>query len=211
MAESQHERDQVDALKTWWNENGRSILAGIAIGLIALFGWRAWEGYRERQAMQASDQYIGLRAMVYGGQADPAKELAETIRADHARTPYAGLAALEIARLAAETDDRQTAESELRWAVENARQDVVRQLARLRLARVLIADGRAQEALDVLAEKLPPSFDALVEEVRGDVHVALGQYDKAREAYDRALAAELTPAEFLAMKRADLGMPANAP
>jgi predicted negative regulator of RcsB-dependent stress response len=87
----------------------------------------------------------------------------------------------------------------------------VRDVARLRLARVLISQNKAGDALKLLEEPLPASFGGLVEEARGDAYAALGKTEEARSAYDRALAQTQDDAEFLKLKRADLGIVHPAP
>ena len=47
------EEEQVEAIKKWWNENGKSIITGIIIGVIAIFGWRSYENHTAMQAKAA--------------------------------------------------------------------------------------------------------------------------------------------------------------
>jgi predicted negative regulator of RcsB-dependent stress response len=36
------EEEQVEALKGWWTENGKSLLFMVAIALSAVFAWKTW-------------------------------------------------------------------------------------------------------------------------------------------------------------------------
>jgi predicted negative regulator of RcsB-dependent stress response len=134
-----------------------------------------------------------------------AQRQAELLLEDYGSTPYAALAGLEMARLNAEAGDPESAETELRRVMDEAGEASSRDLARLRLARVLIASGKPQAALDLLSDALPVAWMSLVEEVRGDAYRKLGESDKARVAYDRALLTYGDNAEYLQMKRAELG------
>jgi predicted negative regulator of RcsB-dependent stress response len=102
---------------------------------------------------------------------------AETLQADYARTPYASMAAMELAHLEASRGDLARSEESLRWAIEHAPSTEVEWLARVSLARVLVADDRPGDALPLVQEgSVPPGFEGLVEELRGDVYRAQGDY-----------------------------------
>lgn len=201
------EEEKVEAIKEWWRENGRSVLAGIVLGLGALFGWRGWVDYREGRAEAASALYAEMREVAQAGQTQAALTRGGRLRDDYASTPYAALGALEVARLAVQSGDLASAESELRWVMENARQVSIQELARLRLGRVLVAQDKLDEALTTLdSGSFGEAYDSLVNELRGDIHRARGERELAIEAYDRALATAGGSTEYLRMKRDDLAV-----
>jgi predicted negative regulator of RcsB-dependent stress response len=205
LAAHHGEDEQVEALKRWWDENGRSVIAGVIIGLGALLGWRGWVTYHENQAKTASIHYAALRAAAEIEDAQALEANAKTLKESFASTPYAPLAALSLAKLRAEDGDVQASETELRWAIEHSSQAVVEDLARIRLARVLAAQGKHEAALRMVNSEFPAAYTSLVEEIRGDVLVATGRIEEARAAYDRAIAAAGGDIEYLRMKRTDLG------
>ena len=103
-------------------------------------------------------------------------------------TEYAGMGALLAARVQADAGDTKSARVQLAWAAENARDAGMRDLARLRLATLMLDDKAYDEALKQLAAEPAASFAPRFGELRGDVHVAQGRQDEARKAYDAALA-----------------------
>lgn len=199
------DQEQLDELRKWWADNGRSIIAGAAIGLIALFGWRGWAAYQENLAEAASLHYMALREAVTGGNTDAVIEQAGRLKEDFASTPYAALAALELAKRKAEEGELEAAEEQLRWVLDQAAQETLRYTARIRLARVLTARARPDDALALLENDFPRAYTALVEETRGDALRARGDLEAARAAYDRAIASSRGNIEYLRMKRNDLG------
>lgn len=205
MASYHSDEEQVEALKRWWNENGRSVVAGVVIGLGALLGWRGWVTYQDSQTEVASIHYGELRAAVERTDAAAIEQNAHTLEDSYASTPYAALAALALAKVKAQAGDLEVAAAQLRWAIEHTSQEIVAALANLRLARVLTAQGQHEVALTVLAGEFPASYTSLVEESRGDALVAQGKVSEARLAYDRALLTATGDVEYLRMKRADLG------
>jgi predicted negative regulator of RcsB-dependent stress response len=205
LASYHSDEEQLEALKRWWHENGRSVMAGVIIGVGALLGWRGWVAYHENQAEAASIYYAALRAAVTREDAKAIEKNAEILKDSFASTPYALLAALALAKLEAQAGDLKGSEAQLGWAIDHSSQDVVRTLAKIRLARLLTAQGRYDEALATVTGDFPAAYTSLVEEIRGDALVGKGQIEKARAAYDRAIVTATGNIEYLRMKRADLG------
>ena len=199
------DEEQVEAIKKWWKENGRSIVAGVIIGLGGLLGWRGWTTYQENHAMAASEHFSELYTAVEQNDADVVFKNSKALQTSYSSTPYAALAALETAKLKAQEGDLDAAKAELNWAIDHSPQETVRDVAKIRLARVLVVQQEYDAALAMLSEQLPPGYTALVEEVRGDAWVAKGEIDKARAAYDRAIVSSGGNIEYLQMKRDDLG------
>ncbi|SFM37597.1 Putative negative regulator of RcsB-dependent stress response [Ectothiorhodospira mobilis] len=200
------DEERIESIQRWWQENGVAVIIGLLLGIALLVGWRLWSGYTENRVLQASDRYEALRDTA---QSDPeaALEQARSLSEDASGTPYATLAALEWARLAADQGDLETAEAQLRRVMESAHHEDQAQLARLRLARVLLADDRPEEALTLLEAETPDAFLALARELRGDALLALGREAEARTAYDEAMMVAVRPSDYLMMKRDALGEP----
>lgn len=183
------EEEQVEALKEWWKENGRSMIIGVVLALAAVFGWRTWQDSTRAQAELASAQYQRLLERLDAGEEREVVEIARGIIAEHGATPYAALAALSLAQQAVGQGDLDGAAAHLRWVRENAKVDEVRALAQLRLARILIAQGNIDEALQQLAGLENGSFAGIAAEVKGDAYLAQGRRADALRAYQAALAA----------------------
>jgi predicted negative regulator of RcsB-dependent stress response len=197
--------EQVEALKRWWDENGRSVLVGVLIGFVALLGWRGWVNYQENKSAAASTHYAKLQTAVERNDTKAITAVAKVLEESFASTPYAALAALQLARLYAEANDLKASEAQLRWAIEHSPQESVEILAKLRLARVLTAEGKLGAALSIVAEPFPLAYTSLVEEIRGDALAAMGKIKQARQAYDRALLTATGDTEYLRLKRNNLG------
>jgi predicted negative regulator of RcsB-dependent stress response len=205
VAHYETEEERIEAIRKWWKDNGSSILAGAVLGIGGLLGWKAWVSYQHGQAEAASSHYAGvLEAAGEGGMERAAQEVA-ALEAEYASTPYAALSALELAKLKAQAGDLDGAAEQLRWALEHADQEALRHTARLRLARVLVAQGHGDEALVLLAEPLPGAYTSLAEEIKGDALLAKGELEKARAAYNLAILSARGDTEFLQMKLNDLG------
>ncbi len=199
------DEQRVEELKKWWKENGNYLIGGVVLGLAILFGWNGWKDYKENRARAASGLYTQLEQVVAAGDADKARVLHGQLVGDYAATPYAAAAEMTMARLAVMRDDLDTAALNLRSAIELADQQAIRELAELRLAYVLTAAGKPDEALAILDRDWNAAWTSLREELRGDAYVAQGRLDAARQAYDKALLTAAGPASYLQLKRAALG------
>jgi predicted negative regulator of RcsB-dependent stress response len=180
--------EKLAEVKKWWGENGGSIITGVVLGLAVLFGSKAWFAYQDRKAETASNIYTTLMVALERGQNQIVSEKAGVLVSDYTGTPYATLAALALARMNIETGELAVARSHLQWVIGNTHSDLMRETARLRLARVMIAMDKLDGALALLDQAGPDSsFDPLYTEVRGDVDVARGDLAAANKAYQAAL------------------------
>jgi len=208
------EEQQVEALKKWWSENAMSVIAGVAIGALAIFGWVGWGKYQVSQARQASDGFTRtLDALQDGSGSDAAVASATELRDEHGNTLYAVMASMAAGKALAESGDFDGAAKELKWAAKNSDSDEIRTLAKIRLARVLGAAGSVDEALGELPAKPAKRFTGLIAEVRGDLHLLKGDKDKAREAYQQAVDSGERVADnrLLTMKLNDLAVATDEP
>ncbi len=181
--------ERVEDLKKWWQENGTSIIVGIALGVVAIFGWQYWGSYRNTKAEQASQAYDTFVAAAEKPDADQARQRGQALLTDFPQSTYAALAALRLAKMASDSGDTAAAIQRLEWIVENAKLDELKDIARLRLAWMLFATGRSSDAEQQLNRIAATSLVAEREELRGDLALASNDPAKARTAYAAALAA----------------------
>ena len=181
------EKEQIENLRQWLSENGRSILTGLLLGLAVVAGLWYWRPYRDRQLAEASTVYAQLQDAVDLQQRDQALQLATKLDG-YWRTPYTAQAALALARMYMDADEPEPAAEQLQKVISSSRDDVLVEIARLRLARVRLYQQQADTALTVLGKDSPPKFAPLYHEVRGDALRALGRSEEARSEYELALA-----------------------
>lgn len=203
------EEEQVEALKKWWKENGRSVVGGVVIGLGAVFGWKYWVDYQTDKAQQASIQLAQLEQSVAAGDSAVANQHAQALIEHHQGTPYAVFAALNLAKINIQAGDNEGAVAQLEWALESADDLSLQQVVRARLARVLIAMNKLAEAEQVVGGAASDSFRGEFAELRGDIARAKGDYANARSAYQEALDHQVSNAAYVQMKLNDLAPAAN--
>ncbi|HJV94078.1 MAG TPA: tetratricopeptide repeat protein [Azonexus sp.] len=180
------EQEQIDTLKTWWKMYGNLVTGVITVVCLAVIGWQGWNWYQRGQSAQAAAIYAVLEQAVAAGDAQKVKSSAGELAEKFGSTSYASLAALLAAKQSFAAGDLKTAKAQLAWAAANGK-DEVKDLARLRLAAVLLDEKTYDEALKQLGGASLPAFEARFQELKGDVLAAQGKKGEARSAYQSAL------------------------
>jgi len=202
------EQEQVDSLKQFWDKNGKSLIGGIVVGLALFFGYQSWTANKGAAAEAASIEYMGMLEALSSNELGVAAEYGSRVIGSYADTAYAPLTALVMARIKLEQGDSVTARAHLNWAINHSDMPEIQNIARIRLADVLLSEGLTDQALAALDKVKATYVASQRDEVRGDIYVSLNQIDKAQKAYKDALAA-LTPegdqrAQLLQIKLDDI-------
>ena len=187
MAYDLEEQEQIATLKAFWNQYGNFILTLITIILLAIAGWRGWGWYQSRQAAEASAVYEQLKAAAQAKDAAKVKDAAGTLFEKFGGTAYGQMGALLAAKAYHDAGDDKAAKAPLQWAVEKAQDEEFRQLARVRLAGILLDEKAYDKALELLPMESAGRFAGEFADRRGDVMLAQGKRDDARAAYKLAL------------------------
>lgn len=190
---SRTEEEELAAIKEWWQRNGKPLLAGGALALAGVLGWQLWQDRQINQSQAASALYQQLVDISLNGAGEPdaakVSELTGRLNKDFAGSHYAQYASLLVAKVAVDNGRLDEAAGELRKVLDKPVDATLGEVARQRLARVLAAQDKAEEALGLLAGEAAPAFVAGREELRGDLLVRLGRGAEARSAYEKARAA----------------------
>lgn len=213
MAELRTEEEQVQALKSWWDENGKSLILGIAVALAAVLGWKGWQQQEAVQAENASILYQNLLDSVVGAigpQQDEAKlatanHLSGQLKSEYDSTAYANYAALIMARVAVEQSQLDKAVEELDWVLAHQPTESMYVLASMRKARVIADQGDADKAISIIDSIPTAGYDVSLNELKGDLYLSKGDIAKAKAAYEAALSASAASSRpLLEMKLNDL-------
>ncbi len=205
----QTEEQQVEAMKGYWEENGNMIIAGIALGFAGFIGFNLYKDSKLDDELAVSDSY---QTLIESSVKDKAAfgVNAEKFISENSGTSYVSLTALALAKEAAANKDWPSAQTQLMAALKSAPSDGIKGIASLRLARVQIQQEQFEQALATLAEPLPESFTAAIEEIKGDTYLLQDKKELARNAYQAAITADgLASSPNLQMKLDDLATAIN--
>lgn len=187
MDELLSEKEQIEQMRAWWSEYGGYVIFGIAAGALLLFGYNYYENNKLKAQLEASALYETLTNHVVGGELDEAEVVAGELGAMYEDTTYAAQSKLAIARLYMDKNRDQDAADVLNELLASDSDDALRHVARLRLAKILLYQDKAQEVVDLLQNEDNPAFSASYSEVLGDAYHALGRIEDAQAAYQRVL------------------------
>ena len=185
MAYSIEEEQEINQLKDWWKENGKTIIVAFILGVGGMFGWRYWQAHQAEQIAQASAQYD---ALIYSAQQNEQAKKAniEQFVQANSKTAYAVFALLDEAKKATEKQDFAAAEVNLNQALTQSQDEVLTSIVALRLSAVQFQLGQLDNALTTLNQVKGESFDARKAILTGDIQVAKGDKVAAKNSFEQA-------------------------
>ena len=181
------EQEQLAELKAWWKQYGNLLINVATAAALVVIAWQGWNWYQRNQSAQASMIYSVLQKAVADNDSQRIKAASGELVEKFGSSSYASLGALTTAKVLLDGGDAKTAKLQLQWVVDHGR-DELRDLARLRLAAVLLDEKAYDEALKQLDGKTGAGFAARFADNRGDVLAAQGKSADAQAAYRDALA-----------------------
>jgi predicted negative regulator of RcsB-dependent stress response len=188
------EEEQLVLLKRWWIENGRSIMIGVVLAVGGYFAWQYWQNQQAQASVEAAVLYEEFSQSIFvndgaeltAEQRDKAIEIAAQLKSDFSNTLFASNAALFMAKDAAEQNDLERAENELKWVLDNNSGETIALLARQRLAQVELSKENYGEALNLLSVEAI-GFESSYSELKGDVYFSKQEYNSSLQAYEKAM------------------------
>ncbi len=181
------EQEQIEEIKAWWKQYGGLVILVAVVTVLTVGAVRGWSYYQNKQGLEAGELYTQLQGAVGASEPKKVQDIAAVITDRYARTGYAAFAALAAAKAAFDGGDLAAAKTRLQWVVDNAREVETRDIARLRLAAVLLDEKKYDDALKLVDAPHADSLSALYADLEGDVLVAQGKPQEARAAYQLAL------------------------
>jgi predicted negative regulator of RcsB-dependent stress response len=210
MVEIYDAHEQGEIVKKWLQQNGSAIVMGLVLAFGGLFGFKQWQIWQDTKGQKSYTEFEALSEHLSGGQLDTAMDNFQILQEDFATSPYASLAALQMARARVESKQPELAINHLRIVIENGRPAGLKVVARERLARLLLDQELAAEALVVIEGATDlTGYESRYAETRGDILLALGRKDEAVAAYQSALdnlEEGLGDRAFLVLKLESLGV-----
>ena len=185
MAYSIEEEQEINQLKDWWKENGKTIIVAFILGVGGMFGWRYWQAHQAEQIAQASAQYD---ALIYSAQQDEQAKKAniEQFVQANSKTAYAVFTLLDEAKKATEKQDFAAAEANLNQALTQSQDEVLTSIVALRLSAVQFQLGQLDNALSTLNQVKGESFNARKAILTGDIQIAKGDKVAAKNSFEQA-------------------------
>lgn len=184
------EEQQLEALKRWWKANGLSTITGVIVGLLLITGWNLWRGYQQDKMNSASLLYEQLVSAAAQEKHESVERISQQLREKFAATAYAGFAGLLLAKSKVQQGDMDGAKAILQQLLRDGYSPEINNVARIRLVRLMLATADYETGLRLIAEadkSESQGFQAIYDELKGDLYLALDRIGEARTAYQSAM------------------------
>ena len=200
--------EQLEAVKHWFTEYAPWLVGGVLVGAALFFGYRYYQTYNSDRDLKAAAQFSAMSTALQVNDRAKSRKIADELIKDYASSPYADQAQLTLARLDVDEGQLDKAAAPLTQVMNTSKDTELRQIARLRLARILTDQGKSDDAIKLLPEPIPAAFAARYYEVRGDAYLAKKDTARAVAEYQKALGAADASginSSLLELKLQDLG------
>ena len=181
------EKEQIEQIRSWWSEFGGYVIGGLGLGIAILVGFNYWQNSKLEAQLEGSALYETLAEHVTRGSLDEAQVIVDELATGYAGTTYASQARLALARLYMDKNRDQDAADTLQALLATESDEAVKHVARARLARILLYQGKAQEVVDLLEGQTSAAFAPTYNEILGDAYLELGRIEDAEAAYQAVL------------------------
>ena len=213
------EEEQIEAIKGAWAKYGNSVVTGVLAAVSVVFAYKWWDASNIEQAEAASDAYEQVIEAQQAAFAEGASDedqtnlvsLANALVENHDGSTYALMTSLLLAKLDVEKGELDSGAKHLQWVIDQKPNEGIALTAKVRLAKVYIAQEKLDEALGLIEGQASASHKVSIEELKGDIYRLKNELDKARTAYQLAASAAKSNGGFvnplLQMKIDDLATP----
>ena len=206
---SSTEEENTEFLGSLWDKYKYLIVLSLVLFGAGIFGWESWSQNRLSNLQDSADMYESFINSLNDDDLDQ-KVMAEQIIKKYPDTLYADLVTFHLAKISVEEEALNKAEEHLMWILQRRDSkwgsdfDPIEATARLRLARVLIANDNSNKALEIINES--ENMSSSLHEVKGDAEEKLGSYAEAKLSYLKALESNQSQSveAILKMKLANL-------
>ena len=183
------EQEQLANFKHFWSQYGNLISWLVIAALAGYAGWNGWQYWQRKGGLEAAALYDELDRAAQAGDSAKIERVWTDIQSQAGRTAQGHQAALLAAKALHQAGKVDAARAALTWVIGKSSDEGLVAVARLRLAGLELDAKAPDAALKALDAKVPPEFEGLLADRRGDVRLLQGQRDAARDDYLKAYAA----------------------
>ncbi|EHL30167.1 YfgM family protein [Legionella drancourtii] len=180
------EEEQLESIKKWWKRYGNVVMFAVSLVLLAVAGYRYLTWHQDKLTQQASIAYEQMMLAMSNHNVKAVKSYANELIKDHDKTVYADVAHMTLAKIYISKNKLDKAQAELRIVADNSKMLSLKQIAKIRIARILTAEKSYANALTELSRIEDTTYLPVINELKGDIYGATGQYQEAMSSYKKA-------------------------
>lgn len=186
MAVDIDENEQNDKLKELWASYKNYIFIGSGLFLIIflVFNFLSSKKIKENELASQLYQEVLIEKM---DNMEIIQEKTEILKNNHGSSPYAGRASLHLGQLLSKSGAHDKSIDELKWSSVNAKEISIRSLAFYTMALNYVVLKDVPNAKISAQSIESEGFEALKNDLLGDIYLLEGNTNEARKAYAAAL------------------------
>lgn len=207
------EEEQLAAIKKWWQRYSTLLTIVFSLVLLSASGYRYWQWHQIKVGTEASNAYEHLMVAFSNHDNKGVASYSNQLIKEYSQTVYAHAARLTMAKLDVAREQYDKAIDNLQIVANNSPLKALKQVAHIRIARLLAAEKNYGKALEELVFVDDDAYKPVVSELKGDIFVATGKYQQAIVSYREAITAVRTKGignVYLEMKTNELASLSNS-
>lgn len=181
------EDEQLESIKKWWGKYGTVITLCISLVLLTVAGFKYMHWHQEKLMQQASITYENMMNEFSNHRNKAVRSYANQLIKNYDHTVYSDVAHMTLAKIYMSKDKLDTAKDELQVVANTSKMTALKQIAKIRIARILAADKSYAAALNELSVIVDNAYLPVINELKGDIYSAKGEYKEAISAYRLAI------------------------
>ncbi|KTD75054.1 YfgM family protein [Legionella waltersii] len=181
------EEEQLDQIKKWWRRYGNMITMTLSVILLCIAGYRYWNWHQDKIKQQASATYENMMVALSNKNIKSVRAYAGDLIKNYNNTIYSDVAHMTMAKVYVDKSKLPEAIHELQIVATNSKMTPLKQIAKIRIARLMAGEKSYTNALNELSVVDDPIYLPVINELKGDIYSAKGQYQEAISAYREAI------------------------
>ncbi len=181
------EEEQLDAIKKWWGKYGSRITTALSIVFLCIAGYRYFSWHQEKVSQQASSTYEQMMVSFSNHNIKSVRSYANELINKYDNTVYADAAHLTLAKIYVDKNKLNAAKTQLYQVIKKGHMLPLQQIAKIRVARILATEKEYTNALSELSSIADPTYLSVINELKGDIYNATGEYQNAINSYQSAM------------------------
>jgi predicted negative regulator of RcsB-dependent stress response len=181
------EEEQLDQIKKWWRRYGNMITMTLSVILLCIAGYRYWNWHQDKIKQQASVTYENMMVALSNKNIKSVRAYAGDLIKNYDKTVYSDVAHMTMAKVYVDKSKLSEAIQELEVVASNSKMTPLKQIAKIRIARLMAGEKSYTNALNELSVVDDPTYLPVINELKGDIYSAKGQFQEAINAYREAI------------------------
>ncbi|MDP3268944.1 MAG: tetratricopeptide repeat protein [Legionella sp.] len=181
------EDEQLEIMKKWWKRYGNIVTIIASLVLLSIAGYRYMHWHQDKMTQQASNTYENMMIAFSNHNIKSVRSYANQLIKDYDKTVYADVAHMTLAKVYISKDKLDKAREELQIVATKSHMNPLKQIAKIRIARIYAAEKSYSNALNELSTIDDKTYLPVINELKGDIYSATGQYPEAINAYKLAI------------------------